>query len=313
MNREVRIGVVTAWPEVDWHSDRLVAVLSGSARVVTLAPESFSARVRGERTELWAGDEPARSLDAFVLVRGLGRVGDADLQFELYRALEDEGALVVNRLDALLSAQDKFRTSRLLARAGVPTPPSAVAQREEDALRVLAGLGDAVMKPVAGSLGDGVVRVHDDAAGRAAVRERAARDGGIYLQAWVEHPGRDARVFVVGGRARAAIARVAPPGEWRTNVAGGGEAEAVELSPVLASTAEAAALAVGLDYAGVDLVLGRVGAWVIEVNGNPSWRGILGATGLDMAEPIADHVLARALRRRGASAHIVSTGVTHGG
>jgi ribosomal protein S6--L-glutamate ligase len=89
----------------------------------------------------------------------------------------------------------------------------------------------------------------------------------------------------------------------------------VELTPALASTAEAAADAVGLDYAGVDLVLGRVGAWVIEVNGNPSWRGILEATGQDMAEDIADHVLARALRRRGASAHIVSsgTGVTHGG
>jgi ribosomal protein S6--L-glutamate ligase len=78
--------------------------------------------------------------------------------------------------------------------------------------------------------------------------------------------------------------------------------------------AEAAAAALELDYAGVDLVLGDHGPAVIEVNGNPSWQGILEATGLDMAEAIAEHVLARALRRRMTSDHIVRerTGATHG-
>ncbi len=77
---------------------------------------------------------------------------------------------------------------------------------------------------------------------------------------------------------------------------------------------EAAAGALGLDYAGVDLVVGRGGPTVIEVNGNPSWPGILAATGLDMAAAIAEHVLGRALRRRRASDHIVPdwTGATHG-
>jgi ribosomal protein S6--L-glutamate ligase len=148
------------------------------------------------------------------------------------------------------------------------------------------------------------------------VRERAGRDGAVYLQAYVPHPGQDLRVFVVGGRARAAIARHAPEGEWRTNVAGGGRAEAVPLGAELASVAEAAADALGLDYAGVDVVAGPGGPAVIEVNGNPSWQGILEATGLDMAEAIAEHLLGRALRRRGASEQIESerhwTGATHG-
>lgn len=315
MSKQVRIGIVTAWPEVDWHSERLLGACSRRAGTVVLSPDAFSARVRGERLSVIVGDVSAESFDAFVLVRGLGPTGDPDLQFEIYRALEENGALVVNRLDALLAAQDKFRTSRLLARAGVPTPPVAVAQSVEVAARMLKELGEAVVKPLAGSLGDGVERIRADEAGRTLLQERISREGAVYLQAYIPHPGQDARVFVVGGRARAAIVRHAPPGEWRTNLGGGGQAEAIALSPSLAAAAEAAALAVGLDYAGVDLVLGRVGAWVIEVNGNPSWRGILEATGLDMAEDIADHVLARALRRRGASAHIVSngTGVTHGG
>jgi ribosomal protein S6--L-glutamate ligase len=66
----------------------------------------------------------------------------------------------------------------------------------------------------------------------------------------------------------------------------------------------------------VDVVVGPFGPTVIEVNGNPNWQGILEATGLDMAEAIAEHLLGRALRSRRASDHIQSerdwTGATHG-
>ena len=144
--------------------------------------------------------------------------------------------------------------------------------------------------------------------------ERVERDGAVYLQAYIPHPGRDLRVFVVGGVVRAAIVRHAPQGEWRTNVAGGGRAGPARCSEAVKEAAEEAASALGLDYAGVDLVEGPAGPTVLEVNGNPSWQGILEATGLDMSEAIADHVLARALRRRRGSDHIVRerTGATHG-
>jgi ribosomal protein S6--L-glutamate ligase len=315
MEHIIRIGVVTAWPEADWHSERLLASCARRAEATAIDPAAFGTRVDHDEVIVLAGGAPADSFDAFLLARGLGRAGDPDVQFEIYRALEGTGAMVVNRLEPLLAAQDKFRTSWLLRLAGVPTPRAAVAQTEEDAELALEELGEAVAKPLAGSLGDGVERVRADAAGRERIRERVAREGAIYLQAWVPHPGRDLRVFVVGGRARAAIARHAPAGEWRTNVARGARTEPFPLRRKLAATAEAAALALGLDYAGVDLVPTGAGATVLEVNGNPSWRGILEATGLDMAEAIAEHVLGRALRRLRSSDHIVlqeSTGAIHG-
>lgn len=314
-NDVIRIGIVTAWPEDDWHSKRLVTACARHGEAAVIDPAELSANVDEEGVvSVNAAGLDSEAYDAFVLARGMGRTGDADVQFEIYRALEDGGAVVVNRIDPLLAAQDKFRTSWLLARSGVPTPRAAVAQTARGADDALRALEDAVVKPLAGSLGDGVERVRANDAGRASARERIARDGAVYLQAYVPHPGRDIRVFVVGGRARAAMERRAPPGEWRTNVSTGGRVEAVPLEAGLATVAEAAAQAIGLDYAGVDVVVGPEGPTVIEVNGNPSWQGILEATGLDMAEAIAEHVLGRALRRRVASDHIVPdwTGATHG-
>src|SRR5690606_13528847 len=107
---------------------------------------------RGALTIRCAG-LPADRFGVFVLVRGVGRSGEPDLQFEIYRALEASGVPVINRLDALLAAQDKFRTSALLARAGVDTPEVRVAQRPADALAALRALGVAVLKPQWGSLG----------------------------------------------------------------------------------------------------------------------------------------------------------------
>lgn len=313
MKRFIRIGVVTAWPEVDWHSRRLLDAFSARCRAVSIDPAALAAWIGSRGLDPSAGGRPL-DVDALVLARGLGRSGDPDVQFEVYRILEEAGMLVVNRLGPLLAAQDKFRTSWLLWRAGVPTPAAAVAQAPDDAEAALAALGKAVAKPIAGSLGDGVVRLQADRAGRAAVREKVERERGVYLQAYVPHPGRDVRVFVVGGTARAAIQRTAPPGEWRTNVAVGGRTEPWECPADVRSVAEAAADALGLDYAGVDLVQGPGGATVIEVNGNPSWQGLQDATGLDMAEDIADHVLGRALRRSKGNDHIVRerTGATHG-
>jgi ribosomal protein S6--L-glutamate ligase len=313
MKRFIRIGVVTAWPEVDWHSRRLLDAFARRCRAVALDPAVLSAWIGAHGLDPSAGGRPLE-VDALVLARGLGRAGDPDVQFELYRILEESGTPVVNRLGPLLAAQDKFRTSWLLWRAGVPTPAAAVAQTPDDAEAALVALGNAVAKPIAGSLGDGVIRLRADPAGRGAVREKVEREHGVYLQAYVPHPGRDLRVFVVGGTAQAAIERTAPPGEWRTNVAVGGSVSAWECPAGVRSIAEAAADALGLDYAGVDLVQGPAGATVIEVNGNPSWQGLLEATGLDMAEAIADHVLGRALRRLKGNDHIVRerTGATHG-
>ncbi len=295
----MRFGVVTAWPVEDWHSRRLVDACARRGRAVAVDPAAIAAFVSDAAVEVRVGRRSAGAFDALLLARGLGRKADPDVQFEIYRALEGTGALVVNRIDALLAAQDKLRTSWLLRRAGVPTPRAAAAQAPREVLAALAELGEAVAKPVTGSLGDGLERVGSGRAGQKRVLARLAEDGAVYLQSWVQHAGRDARLFVVGDRVAGAMERIAPAGEWRTNVERGARVRPLRASAALREMAVQAAQALGLDWAGVDVVTGPDGPTVLEVNGNPSWAGILEATGEDMAEPIAEHVWARAQRRAG--------------
>ena len=56
--------------------------------------------------------------------------------------------------------------------------------------------------------------------------------------------------------------------------------------------------ALGMDYAGVDLVPDAStpqGAQVIEVNGVAAWRGLQRVTGFDIAQALVDDLLARRL------------------
>jgi ribosomal protein S6--L-glutamate ligase len=96
-----------------------------------------------------------------------------------------------------------------------------------------------------------------------------------------------------------AIERVAPEGEWRTNVAQGARTRAFDLPREWEDLARRAAAAVSADYAGVDLLPARDGSvYVLEVNGIPGWQGLQQATGVDVGGSIAEHVIARVGARR---------------
>ena len=49
----------------------------------------------------------------------------------------------------------------------------------------------------------------------------------------------------------------------------------------------------GLEVAGVDLLRSRKGPLVLEVNSSPGLEGIEGASGVDVAGAIIDHVAGR--------------------
>jgi glutathione synthase/RimK-type ligase-like ATP-grasp enzyme len=107
----------------------------------------------------------------------------------------------------------------------------------------------------------------------------------------VTEPGFDWRVLVIGGRAVTVMRRVSEG--WVHNVAQGARVERATLTESLAALAERAVAALGLDYAGVDIIPTPAGATVLEVNGVAAWRGLQGVTGFNIARAIVDDLLDR--------------------
>ncbi len=232
-----------------------------------------------------------------VLVRGIpgGTLEQVILRLDVLHMLRHMGVTVYNDARAIEWTVDKAMTSFLLKHAGIPTPATWVCESEQQARAIImreASRGcPLVCKPLFGSQGTGVKLLNSPS-------DLASEEvfGGVYyLQAYVdrgENDWYDWRVFVINGRARAAMIRRGSG--WITNRAQGARCEAVTIGGELQSLAEAAAGAVDVDYAGVDLMRDRHGQlYVIEVNGIPAWKGLQEVCLVDIGGCLVDHLCAR--------------------
>ena len=78
--------------------------------------------------------------------------------------------------------------------------------------------------------------------------------------------------------------------EFRSNVHRGGSVQAVQLDKVYERTAVRAAQIIGLQVAGVDMLEGKDGPQIMEVNSSPGLQGIEKATKMDVAGAIIEHL-----------------------
>jgi RimK family alpha-L-glutamate ligase len=205
----------------------------------------------------------------------------------ILHALAKLGVVVWNDARAIERCVDKSMTSFLLARAGVPTPPTWTME-SASAARVLvereASRGPLVLKPLFGAQGKGLrlIRRPEDLPGPEDVA------GVYYLQRFQSietQDFRDYRLFVLRGRVVAAMMRRAST--WITNVKQGGQPLAVAPDLVMERLAIAAAEAVGAAIAGVDVLVTVDGApTVLEVNSMPAWTGLQKVSARNIAEAI---------------------------
>jgi RimK family alpha-L-glutamate ligase len=232
-----------------------------------------------------------------AFVRGVpgGSLEEVVFCLDILHALQELGLTVYNDARAIERTVDKGMTSFLLRRAGIPTPPTWVTRDPDEAraitLREIRAGQQMVSKPLFGSQGEGLQRLQrvED------VTELASSNGVYYLQRFVacgNQPFHDWRVFVIAGRAVAAMRRNGLT--WLNNVAQGARCEAVNLDAPLRELAEDAVRAIGMAYAGVDIIRNAEGALsVIEVNSVPAWKGLQSVTEGRIADWLAEDFVAR--------------------
>ena len=292
----MRVAILAA--HQGWHTDQLCRALAGRGHEGRVLPyEALVAQLGGAVSGVAAGGEDIGACAA-VLARIIpaGSLEQIVFRVDALHTLEERGTPVINSPRTIERTVDKLWTTALLEQAGLRVPETVVCESADAALAAFRALGDVIVKPLFGSMGLGMVRVTDEEMAFRVFRTLETLRGVYYVQRTIDHGGCDVRAFVVGGRVIGAIERSAPG--WKTNLARGGHARSVTLSPERTELALAAARAVGADYAGVDLLPARDGTlYVVEVNGIPGWRGLQEATSLDVAAAIVELLIGRVARQ----------------
>ena len=221
-----------------------------------------------------------------------------DKDISLARRLEGEGVRLFNSARAVEICDSKALTAECLC-GKVATPKTIIAPKTfegvgykstdfvENATRVL-GL-PMIIKESYGSFGAQVYLVEDAISAKKTVTSLGHKD--FIMQEFIsESKGRDVRVNVVGGKVVSSMERY-NDNDFRSNITNGGKMKQCQLSPEAEAVAIRATELIGLDFAGVDILYGKNGPIVCEVNSNPHFKSSLECTGVDMSEKIMDYIL----------------------
>ena len=209
---------------------------------------------------------------------------------------EANGVTVVNSPQVAERCGDKYVTSQILAREGIPTPRVLMAFDEESALSAVEAMGyPCVLKPVVGSWGRLLAKVDNRHMAESLIEHKATLGVNhqvFYIQEFINKPGRDIRAFVVGDELIAAIYRSSE--NWITNTARGGVASNCPLTPELRDLCKRTARAMGGGLLAIDVFETENGLSVNEVNHTMEFRNSITTTGVNIPALMVDYVLAAA-------------------
>jgi [lysine-biosynthesis-protein LysW]---L-2-aminoadipate ligase len=209
------------------------------------------------------------------------------------RIFEAHGVPVVNLSLVAERCGDKYITSQILVKNGIPTPRVLMAFDEESALRAIEAIGyPCVLKPVVGSWGRLLAKVENREMAEALIEHKATlgiNHQVFYVQEYINKPGRDIRAFVVGDETICAIYRSSK--NWITNTARGGVATNCPVTDEIAELCQRAARAVGGGLLALDLFETENGLTINEINHTMEFRNSITTTGVNIPKKMVEYVL----------------------
>jgi len=212
------------------------------------------------------------------------------------RQFQEMDIFCANTSHGILNSRDKLRSLQILSRHHIGIPRTTFVRDKKDVLPAIARVGGApvVIKLIEGTQGIGVLLAESVKQAESIIELLQSQKQNVLIQKFVaESKGRDIRAFVVGDRVVAAMRRVAQGQEFRSNVHRGGIAEPVELDEEYRETAVRCTQILGLRVAGVDMLEGKEGPQIMEVNSSPGLEGIETCTELDIAGAVIDYIAAQ--------------------
>ncbi len=248
------------------------------------AGSSESTRAGGENLQ---GSRPLQSYDV-CLVRAMppGSLEQVVLRMDVLWSLQQAGVRVVNPPKGLECAIDKYLTLARCQQAGLPIPETVCCETAEQAWEQFRAWGEAVVKPLFGAEGRGIIHVTDAETAWRVFRALAQIQTVIYLQRFLPSEAGDVRLLMLDGALLGAMRRTATR-DFRTNVSQQGEAWPYAPPSEVIQLAREACRAVGVVLGGVDLLQDREGKWhLLEVNGCPGWKALSQMAGIDVPQEL---------------------------
>ena len=212
------------------------------------------------------------------------------------RQFQEMDIFCANTAHGITNSRDKLRSLQILSRHHIGLPRTTFVRDKKDVLPAIERVGGApvVIKLIEGTQGIGVLLAESNKQAESIIELLQSQKQNVLIQKFVaESKGKDVRAFVVGDQVVGAMRRVAQGQEFRSNVHRGGVAEAIELDEKYRETAIRCTQILGLRVAGVDMLEGKDGPQVMEVNSSPGLEGIETCTGLDIAGAVVDYIAAQ--------------------
>lgn len=225
----------------------------------------------------------------------LPRIGNSITYFgtAVVRQFEQMDVYTPNTANGITNSRDKLRATQILSRHNIGMPATTFVHSRADVRLAIERVGGApvVIKLLEGTQGIGVILAPELKVAEAIIETLHSTNQNVLIQSFIsESRGKDIRALVVGDRVVAAMRRSAVGDEFRSNVHRGGTVESVALTADYEQAAVRSAQIMGLRVAGVDMLEGKDGPLVMEVNSSPGLEGIESATGLDVAGAIIDYI-----------------------
>jgi RimK family alpha-L-glutamate ligase len=186
-------------------------------------------------------------------------------------------------------AHDKMLTHIYLQLHNVPQPTTFLSASAEAAKKILKKVNyPIIMKLPRGTQGKGVMFAESYAAASSMLDTLDTLKQPFLIQEYIDTDGEDIRAIVVGDKVVASMKRKAAVDEKRSNIHQGGHGSPVSLDSYTQKIAIKASRAIGADICGIDILETAKGPVVLEANLSPGLQGITEATGIDVADKIAD-------------------------
>jgi len=275
--------------EAGYSTKRIMEEARKDFRNVKLIP-AIQVRLKTDRKGLHAFyDKEDLSLYDYILPRIDSK--RAQVGYPIMRFLDHLGVRKPYVSETILIAHNKFITLEQLAKHGIPIPDTYLTSSRESANRIMERMKPpAVIKLLGGFGGEGVLMVDSKEAFKSIIETMKILKQELLIEKYVPNPGEDIRGIMAGDEIIASYKRIAPQGEKKTNIHLGGRAVSYKLTPEMEEIVFRSGEAIKSKLCAIDMIVGKQGPQVIEVNINFGLKGIEKTTDINIARRIIEFV-----------------------